>query len=85
MVTQLTVRDVPDDVVQALREEAQAERRSMNAVARAALAEHVQRRARRAGLTAYLPEMDRLRRRVAERLGSELNDSAELIREDRDR
>jgi hypothetical protein len=82
---QLTVRDVPDAVVLALRAEARDDRRSLNAVVRAALAEHVERRQRRARLGAYLPEMDRLRRRVADRIGHELEGSADLIREDRER
>jgi plasmid stability protein len=85
VVTQLTVRDVPDEIVHALREESRAEHRSINAVVRAALTEHVERRRRRANLEAYLPEMDRLRRRVADRLGGELESSADLIREDRER
>ncbi len=85
MAMQLTVRDVPDEIVRALREESLSEHRSMNAVVRAALTEHVERRHRRANLEAYLPEMDRLRRRVADRLGGDLESSADLIREDRDR
>ncbi len=82
---QLTLRDIPEEVVQALREEAAERGQSMNAVARSALAEHVERRRWSQRLRERLPVMDALRNRIARRHGRELDDSAALVRADRER
>ncbi len=80
-----TVRDVPEDVVRALREEARERGQSMNAVARSALEEHVARQRWRRHLEQRLPAMDALRERIERRAGGELAESVSLIREDRAR
>ena len=82
---QITVRDVPQDVVRALREEAGEVGQSMNAVARSALQEHVEQRRERMRLARVLPAMDDLRARIAKRAGGEIEESVPLIRADRDR
>ena len=82
---QLTVRNVPDDVMEALREEAAAGGRSVNGVARSALQEHIERRRSMMRLSARLPAIDALRARIAERAGGPLDESVPLIREDRER
>ena len=82
---QLTVRNVPDDVMEALRDEAAQGGRSVNAVARSALREHIDHRQSRMRLAAHLPAMDALRARIEERAGGPLSSSAPLIREDRER
>jgi plasmid stability protein len=82
---QLTVRDVPDGIVQALRAEAGEVGQSMNAVARSALQEHVEQRRARMRLERLLPAMDELRARIAARAGGELEESVPLIRADRER
>lgn len=82
---QLTVRNVPEEVVEALREEASQGGISINAVARAALQEHVERLEWRLRVQRVIPEMDALRARIAERHGGLLEESWPLIREDRDR
>lgn len=82
---QLTVRDVPEDVMDALRDAAEERGHSVNAVARAALADYVARLRWRQGLTARLPAMDALRERIAGRLGGPLEDGAPLLRADRER
>ena len=81
---QLTVRDVPDDVMDALREAAEERGHSVNAVARAALAEYAAQRRWRHRLTSRLPAMDALRARIAARHGGPLDDSAGLIGADRE-
>ena len=84
-MSQLTVRDVPPDILEELRAEARERGRSLNAQVRAALAEHVARRQRQRRLRAAIPSVDALRERIARRLGHDVSDSTELIREDRER
>ena len=84
-MNQITVRDVPDGLVRALREEAGEVGQSMNAVARSALQEHVEQRLARMRLARALPAMDDLRARIAKRAGGEIEESVPLIRADRDR
>ncbi|MYI82798.1 MAG: hypothetical protein F4056_05660 [Chloroflexi bacterium] len=81
----LTVRNVPDDVIRALREEASETGRSLNVVARTALQEHVERRRSRQRLADGVRAVDSLRSRIKERAGGALSDSVSLIREDRER
>ncbi len=82
---QLTVRNVPDDVMEALREEAAEGGRSVNGVARSALQEHTERRRSRMRLQDRVRAMDTLRARIREHAGGALDDSVSLIREDRER
>ena len=82
---QLTVRNVPNDVMEALREEAAEGGRSVNGVARSALEEHIERRRSRMLLEDRVRAMDALRTRIAERAGGPLDESVPLIREDRER
>ena len=81
----LTIRDVPDDVMRALREEASETGRSRNVVVRSALRDHVERRRARQRLADRAQAMDALRARIAERTGGVLDDNVSLIREDRER
>lgn len=85
MSRQLTVRDVPEDVIRVLRKRAKESGRSMNAVARAALEEYAEREAWQERLRDQLPKMDELRERIRPAHGGDLSDSTDLIREDRDR
>ena len=82
---QITVRDVPDGLERALRDEAGEVGQSMNAVARAALQEHVEQRRSRMRLERSLPAMDALRARIATRAGGEVEESVALIRADCER
>ena len=82
---QLTVRNLPDDVVEALHEEAAESGRSVNAVARSALQEHTRRRHSRMRLEGGVRAMDALRARIKEYAGGTLSSSVPLIREDRER
>lgn len=82
---QLTVRNVPPDVLEALREEATEAGRSVNGVARLALQEHVERRRSRMHLEDRVRAMDALRARIEEHAGGTLDDSVSLIRADRER
>ena len=83
-MTQLTIRDVPEEIAIELKGEAEEEGRSVNAVARAALMEHVERRRRARRFEESLAIMDAHRNAIRERLGHNLDDSTPLIREDRD-
>lgn len=85
MTGQLTVRDVPEDVIRALRKRAKESGRSMNAIARAALEEYAKREAWQERLREQLPKIDALREEIRQAHGGDLSDSTELIREDRDR
>src|SRR5687768_935489 len=80
---QLTIRDVPEDVVQMLREEAAEHGHSLNTVVRTALAEHADRRRRAKRFQEALPRLDALREQIRREHGGDLSDSTELIREDR--
>ena len=82
---QLTVRDVPEEVVRELREEAAEYGQSLNAVLRSALAERADRRRRRRDMPDVLARMQALRQQIVERVGHELPDSTPLVREDRER
>ena len=82
---QLTVRDVPADVVEALREEAASHGQSINAIVRDALSEHVRRRRQQRQLAEGLHAMQELRERIARSHGGDLDDSVPLLREDRER
>ena len=82
---QLTVRNVPEDVIEAIREEAAEGGTSMNAVIRMALQKHVEQRQWQKRAQDIIPEMDALRARIEKRHGGLLDESWPLIREDRDR
>ncbi|MPZ15306.1 MAG: hypothetical protein GEU73_12925 [Chloroflexi bacterium] len=82
---QLTVRDVPEAVVRVLREEAKERGQSVNSVARSALSEHATRHRWRRQLADHILAMDALRARIARRREGDLEESAPLIREDRER
>lgn len=82
---QLTIRNVPDDVIEALRADASDSGRSMSAVARDALREHAQRRQWRERAREAIPRMAARRAEIEERNGGPLEESWPLIREDRDR
>src|SRR5688572_16047214 len=84
MMKQITVREVPEDVVQVLREEAAEYGYSLNTVVRTALAEHAERRRRTKRASDAVPRLDALRERIRREHGGDLSDSTELIREDRD-
>ena len=80
-MTQLTIRNVPDSVAQALRAEAKESGQSLNSVARAALEAHVDQRS----LAQRVAAMGELREDIRRRFGDDLSESAELIAEDRSR
>ena len=83
---QLTIRSVPEDVVQALRTEASQCRTSLNAVVCQALADHVARLRRLKDLQALLPQLDAVRHDILVSHAMEpTTDSTSLIREDRSR
>ena len=75
----------PDDVMQALRDEAMESGQSVNVVVRSALREHTDRRGARLRLQRLIPTLEELRERIAEEAGGVLEESAPLIREDRER
>ena len=75
----LTIRNLDDSVIQALKAEAKANERSMEAEARRALTERFNRRLRMVRLR---ERTDALSRSLA---GIPQTDSALLLREDRDR
>ena len=81
----LTIRDVPDDVMRALREEASETGRSLNVVVCSALQQYTERRRARQRLADRAQAMDALRTRIVERTGGVLGDSTSLIREGRER
>ncbi len=76
----LTIKDIPEDVHEALREAARAEHRSLNSyivdLLRLSAGEHARRRAMRESRAAFGEFQAGLRR---------LNDSTALLHEDRDR
>ena len=82
---QLTVRNVPEEVVEALREEASEQGTSVNAVVRGALRAHVEQRQWRERVQEALPLMDELRARIEKRHGGLLEESWPILREFRDR
>ena len=84
-MSQLTVRNVPEDVIEAIREEAAEGDTSMNAVIRLALQKHVEQRQWQKRAQDIIPEMDALRARIEKRHGGLLDESWPIIREFRDR
>ena len=84
-MAQITVRNVPDDVMEALRDEAAEKSTSMNALVRAALQELAEQRQWRKRTQDAIPRMNELQARIRERHGGLLDESWPLIREDRDR
>jgi len=78
----LYVRDVPDDLYERLREEAQRSRRSIGATAIELLRAELPERRRR-GLT--ISEWLERAREMRERHPAVTDSAADLIREDRDR
>lgn len=81
----VTIREVPDEVVNALKEEAAAYSVSLNAVLRSALAEHAERRRRARRGRELLPRIEALHATIRREVGGDLPDSTPLIREERDR
>jgi plasmid stability protein len=85
IMTHLTIRDVPDDVVEELRAEAQEAGMSLTAFVRIVLREGAERRRWRRELRAGVSGMRALREEIAEYAGGSVSDSVDLIREDRAR
>lgn len=75
----LTIRNLDDSVIEALKAEAKANERSMEAEARRALTERFNRRLRMVGLRKRSDVLSRLTEGIPQ------TDSALLLREDRDR
>lgn len=84
MVTQLTIRDVPEEDVERLKREAAAKHVSLNRLLRDVITVEADKLRRRAAMTQTVQEVDTFRAKVAEEAGGYLTDSTELIREDRD-
>lgn len=85
-MAQLTVRDVPEDVLATLRGEAEALRVSLNTIILNAIREHEQQLLRRRRLFAALPGLDQLlAETLSRRHGVPTADSVALLREDRGR
>jgi len=85
IVTDLTIRDVPDDVVEALRAEGGEAGISFTAFVRTVLRHSAERGGWRRKLRAGVSGMRALREEIAEHTGGGLSDSVDVIREDRDR
>ena len=83
-MVQVTVRNVPEDVIATLKGEAEEDGVSLNAVLRTALVERAEQWRRIARMRRAVPRLDALRRRVAEEQGA-FADSTPFIREDRER
>lgn len=83
-MTQLTVRNLPEETIEDLRREAKDKGRSLNAIVREAIEEHIEQRRRQERYAAALPRLDAISERIRRRVGT-LPDSTESIREDRDR
>ena len=82
-MAQLTVRDVPDEVVAALRAEAESLRLSLNSVIVAAIRDYEDKLRRRRALQAGLPLLDVLHDAILRRRdGEQTSDSAELLHAD---
>ena len=75
----LTIRNLDDGVIQALKAEAKANQRSMEAEARRALTERFNRRLRMVRLRERSDALSRLTEGIPQ------TDSVELLREDRNR
>ena len=83
LVVQLTIRDLPEDDIDALKREAVARGVSLNSVLRSIISAQAGK-LRRREMDDDIRAMERLRARIAERAGGYLPDSTQLIREDRD-
>lgn len=79
----LTVRNIPKDIYKRLRERARSRGRSLNAEILAILADEDAWALRRLEVAAVLPELDKMRAELARKY-SNVPESVELIREDRD-
>lgn len=85
-MTQLTVRDLSQDVLDVLRAEAEGRHTSLNAILCAALEEYADRRRRLRVMQRLLPRMDALSEEIlSARGGVPTTGSASLLREDRAR
>lgn len=85
-VSQISVRAVPGDILEALRQEAKETHMSLNSIIVNALEEHVRRRARRLSLARHLPDFRSFKEEVlTRRHGQPTSESAELVHEDRRR
>ncbi len=83
---QLSIREIPDDMLAEIRTEAQDRHTSINTIVRLAIEEHTERRRRQQRLASLLPSLDQFRQKILERrAGVPLPDSTELIGEDRAR
>ncbi|MEW6278803.1 MAG: hypothetical protein AB1758_09290 [Candidatus Eremiobacterota bacterium] len=80
----LHLRGVPEDVYEALKEEARRAGRSLTSIGLEAVQAHVQRIRRRNELAEVQTEMAGLRERIRQRVGT-LSDSSDLISQDRQR
>jgi plasmid stability protein len=85
VVPQLTIRDVPEDVVDQLRKAAKRRGQSLNAAVKGILAAEAAEERRHEQAEATLARMDALRERLREEHGGDFEESWPLIREDRDR
>ncbi len=79
----LTVRNIPKDVHEALRKSATKHHRSLNGEMLEILTYHAERERLRQEAKGTRPEFDRLRDEIARKYPN-APDSVELIREDRD-
>ena len=79
----LSVRDIPKAVHEVLRKSAKQHHRSLNGEMLEILTYHAQRERSRQQLKRLLPELRRLRERLARKYPN-APDSVQLIREDRD-
>ncbi len=84
-MSQLTVRDVPDDVMDVLRKAATRRGLSLNATVKAMLTEQAAEERRRELAEASVARIKALRERIREEHGGDFEESWPLIREDRDR
>ena len=84
MPTQVTIRDVPEEDVAALKREAARRQLSLNSVLRSVITAEAEKIRRRGAIYENVQAMDELRARIAERAGGYVSDSTQLIREDRD-
>jgi len=85
-VSQLTVRDVPENVLADLRDEAADRHTSLNAILCAALEDYAGRRRRLRMMRELLPAMEALSHEIlAAHRGVLTSESASLLREDRER
>ncbi|MGO8815308.1 MAG: FitA-like ribbon-helix-helix domain-containing protein [Terriglobia bacterium] len=79
----LTLRKIPKEIYQRLRQSAKSHQRSLNSEILAILSDEDGWSRRRLSIAAVLPELEAARKELAKKY-PHLVDSAELIREDRD-